>query len=630
MGKIKVIAEIEPKGEFPVVSAPNVAVGNTTLDAAMTAATTAINNKVDKVSGKGLSENDYTTTEKNKLAGIEAQANKTTVDSTLSSSSTNPVQNKVINTALAGKQDTLSSAQLAAVNSGIDSTKVTQISTNQTNISSLQSNLATQTGRIDNIVALPSGSTQGDAELMDIRVKADGTTASSAGDAVREQIDEVKNDIYDFDSTQLDIMGNYVKQVIKDSEVSLGYYNRNSKNVISSDSVYYYKPIRIKAGIKYYCYHVYGYFCTIIYDDGTKHTISDQTWSAVDHFFTASQNGYIYISIHGTHKGAAMFLENTNNAPTEYYEGYKYFELPDLNVPKVNELSNRVTNADLTYTITVNPSATPDGQSVFNTILSAVEATQDPTKWMYHKKVTIEIYPGEYDLLSELGGTAWLSTITHDNGERQGLFLPDKVNLKGIGNVVLKYLLPDDATYVQTQCTSCINLGYSNSLENITFIAKNCRYTCHDEANGGDRYINRYVKNCRFIHLGNKEGMWPYPTVMGGGSSGGSSYDWINCQFITNHYFQAFSYHTNNDTAPSHFNIDGCVGICNSSTGNSFRCASYGTTHAQKTIFNFKNCSGNGIVKKELETWDGSSVDHIEMYNNGYVTITDVSGYADD
>ena len=46
------------------------------------------------------------------------------VDSALSSTSTNPVQNKVINTALAGKQATLTSTQLDAVNSGITSTKV--------------------------------------------------------------------------------------------------------------------------------------------------------------------------------------------------------------------------------------------------------------------------------------------------------------------------------------------------------------------------------------------------------------------------------------------------------------------------------------------------------------------------
>ena len=59
-----------------------------------------ISGKVDKEPGKGLSTNDYTTTEKNKLAEIEAQANKTVVDSELSSSSENPVQNKVVKAAL--------------------------------------------------------------------------------------------------------------------------------------------------------------------------------------------------------------------------------------------------------------------------------------------------------------------------------------------------------------------------------------------------------------------------------------------------------------------------------------------------------------------------------------------------
>lgn len=59
-----------------------------------------IGGKVDKIEGKGLSTNDYTTTEKNKLANIEVGANKTVVDSALSDSSTNPVQNKVVNAAI--------------------------------------------------------------------------------------------------------------------------------------------------------------------------------------------------------------------------------------------------------------------------------------------------------------------------------------------------------------------------------------------------------------------------------------------------------------------------------------------------------------------------------------------------
>ena len=46
--------------------------------------------------------------DKSKLDGIATGANKITVDSALSSSSTNPVQNKVVNSALAGKQATMS------------------------------------------------------------------------------------------------------------------------------------------------------------------------------------------------------------------------------------------------------------------------------------------------------------------------------------------------------------------------------------------------------------------------------------------------------------------------------------------------------------------------------------------
>ena len=49
--------------------------------------------------------------------------------------------------------------------------------------------------RMDTLTSLPEGSTTGDAELIDIRVKVDGTTAPTAGIAVREQISELKGDL---------------------------------------------------------------------------------------------------------------------------------------------------------------------------------------------------------------------------------------------------------------------------------------------------------------------------------------------------------------------------------------------------------------------------------------------------
>lgn len=62
-----------------------------------------INEKADKsvvtTSANGLMSKE----DKSKLDGIATEANKTVVDSSLSSSSTNPVQNKVVNNALNGK-----------------------------------------------------------------------------------------------------------------------------------------------------------------------------------------------------------------------------------------------------------------------------------------------------------------------------------------------------------------------------------------------------------------------------------------------------------------------------------------------------------------------------------------------
>ena len=62
---------------------------------------TALANKVDKVSGKVLSSNDYTDAEKQQLASLVAGT--ITVDSELSDSSENPVQNKVVKAALDNK-----------------------------------------------------------------------------------------------------------------------------------------------------------------------------------------------------------------------------------------------------------------------------------------------------------------------------------------------------------------------------------------------------------------------------------------------------------------------------------------------------------------------------------------------
>lgn len=54
-----------------------------------------------------------------KLEGIEAEANKTTVDSTMSSSSTNPVQNKVVEARIAGVENMLGGITFSIVDGAL-------------------------------------------------------------------------------------------------------------------------------------------------------------------------------------------------------------------------------------------------------------------------------------------------------------------------------------------------------------------------------------------------------------------------------------------------------------------------------------------------------------------------------
>lgn len=83
-----------------------------------------LGNKVDKVSGKGLSTNDYTTTEKNKLAGIASGATKVTVDSALSTTSTNPVQNKVLTAKISTIESNVTAAAATAGNAAASAAAV--------------------------------------------------------------------------------------------------------------------------------------------------------------------------------------------------------------------------------------------------------------------------------------------------------------------------------------------------------------------------------------------------------------------------------------------------------------------------------------------------------------------------
>ena len=84
--------------QYMYISGAWAQLSDTNIDLSGYAKLTDLDTKVDKVTGKTLSTNDFTNVLKSKLDGIAEGANKTVVDSELSTTSLNPVQNAVVTT----------------------------------------------------------------------------------------------------------------------------------------------------------------------------------------------------------------------------------------------------------------------------------------------------------------------------------------------------------------------------------------------------------------------------------------------------------------------------------------------------------------------------------------------------
>lgn len=364
------------------------------------------------------------------------------------------------------------------------------------------------------------------------------------------------------------------------------YWNNNAIGKIDSGDWAKYPPVNLTKGETYYLMNVRGIFTYAISLDNKRllKKFSDSD-SLVTTEYVPTEDCLLYVSY------------NPKNDRQE----------PKVFVGTANE--NRTE-----YTVK------KDGTGDFRTLVDAVKAVGSGTK---EKPKTIYIYSGEYDILQDLGGDAWLQTVETTNSERMGIELPDYVNVIGIGDVRLKLEVPDEKTTQNTsKRISILNCWKHNVIKNLKLTVRNTRYAVHDETN--NQYANNdmtYI-DCYFEHKGNKNGVWNSTQAYAAGMGSGGNYLFDNCTFKSN--ILPFSMHDNFNAESNRVKIRKCTFITGSGE-DTIRFGSYGTG-AKKSVVTIENCNIDKSVKSFEEQWNSRHGNHFLISGGGntvvpYITI---------
>jgi hypothetical protein len=388
--------------------------------------------------------------------------------------------------------------------------------TGQINLASVTPVATGYTPIAGDYVLLVYGVASGNAELTDLRVGTDGITDTSAGNAVRRQINKINSKFYDLFA--------YNKQYIDHTKWTIGQYysSVNGTNVnIGSNSSYSTQEVdNIPAGTYYFNYISAPFMwfrnrsTGVIKRGSTDYGLTDGAGSVTipydfDLFFTTNYHTQDWLD-------KIMFANAP--LPNSYVYGVYNFT---LNKTSISALTNML-NQSIDYAPNI---LTVGSGKQFSTITAAVAS------------ITNASLTNRYEILIDNG------TYTE-----YGITLPSFVNLVGASgmreNVIIQGELPvtsDDTTITNT---STINVTGTNKFKDITITGKNMRYPVHSESSGAVTDWIQIVDNCHIEHYGNQavidyrtansldySGVWGNCYAWGEGASSGAYAEFTDSLF---------------------------------------------------------------------------------------------------
>lgn len=319
---------------------------------------------------------------------------------------------------------------------------------------------------------------------------------------------------------------------LKDAITADMYVNYLSGTLVSAAGVNASDYISVNPETQYTISHPYRTIEQFAYYDSDKSFLSGEAVGAHAKYTITTPANASYIRVSVVDADLNTYQIEKGSVATKYEPG----------AYKISSSKIRGGNTEQKNIITVG--------EVGCDYTSLREAIESITNASAHNPYEVQIHEGVYDIMSYYTN-AEIDLLTFI-----GLQIPDHVSLKGIGNkknIILKGEL--NATFspeTRARASTLAVLGTS-SLENLTVTAYYLRYAVHDDY----EYYNleRYVKNCDFIHYGHG-----YASAYGEGFRSGSKYIYEDCYFYTVEGSLPYSTHSNVDfTSPTSHKFINCV-----------------------------------------------------------------------
>ena len=506
-----------------------------------------------------------------------------------------------VNSAASSAESAASSAESAANSSVEAAASASAAETSASGLSEAVAEMAVTNARIDNLI-VDGTPTEGNTELLDIRVGYDGATYQTAGAAVRGQISEIMNDLAD--GVSYDEIAN------TDENLANGTYTANGSGTTIS---------------------------------GNTATISTAYSGLISNEFTL-ENSKIKVRVTSTFNVPRLMLRlqyyttawQTTNSLFDLTSGSEREQIIDVSSYNASRyrilIQASAITSGVTNTITVNTLEIYDCndfeastyydsnfESMMVNVFDEIDRAKEGNAY-YCKKdgtgdftslvsainyinnndimdATLYVGSGEWDIIDEFGETymnAVSSTVS-----TWGLVLKNRIHLVGSSQTVVKAEYTGSNTNVKAYF-SAFNAGQRGfTLENIKIVDDGIRYSVHDDLGnaGNTPYTNKYI-NCTMIH---KNGM--YGDCIGGGIGEDCYVEIRGC------YFEGDSgrprlayYHGNNNSSVT--NAMAHIIVCDNyfAQDGTFKLTNYGYSTTVSKAFVSNNSFGSAP-----EVNDGSS-----------------------